>query len=262
MPLSTTIIVLLGVLLLGGFVGLLLGLVVQLPHHISMKLASAVIAAALGGAPVLFMSDLSGDERWMYPIGIVLGFLAARFIGARKPPKDSARTVLLTCEKLEGRDALYLKAAALLESATYVVDTTWGLDPKAPSKQETKARKEYLAAQEAAIRRGATYLELFTTTETQLNEMNALFHRFHRLANYEVKVLRNVKYDIPLMDFMVTNREYVLLSHVSSSPGLTCCYLYLRSSEVANLFLGLFDECWNRSETPEGAANPAPTADG
>ncbi|HSS50073.1 MAG TPA: hypothetical protein VLX28_14140 [Thermoanaerobaculia bacterium] len=159
----------------------------------------------------------------------------------------------LPCESLEGRDALYLKAATLLESATCVVDTTWGLEHKLPSKHEAKSRDKYLAAQEAAIRRGATYLEIFTTTtETQMNEMQTLANRFQRLSNFEIKVLPSSRINVPLMDFMVTNREHVLLSHISSNASLTCRYLYLRSTEVANLFLGLFDECWN-----EGTQVPA-----
>lgn len=33
-----------------------------------------MIGAALGEAPMLFMGNL-GFEKWMYPVGLVLGFL-------------------------------------------------------------------------------------------------------------------------------------------------------------------------------------------
>jgi hypothetical protein len=43
-------IILLGVLFLGGFVGLILGLVLRIPNSPSLKLGVGIIGAALGGA--------------------------------------------------------------------------------------------------------------------------------------------------------------------------------------------------------------------
>src|SRR4051812_36718268 len=87
-------IVLLGVLFLGGFVGLLLGLTLQLPKTPNLKFAMGIIGAALGGAPVLFMQGLE-HQKWMYPIGLVVGLLWIRVLGARsvvgKRPKKSER---------------------------------------------------------------------------------------------------------------------------------------------------------------------------
>jgi hypothetical protein len=85
-------IILLGVLFLGGFVGFLLGLALRVPENINLKLAVAVIGAALGGAPIIFMQDLA-FQKWMYPVGLVVGFLWVRLISARtlvtkRPKKD------------------------------------------------------------------------------------------------------------------------------------------------------------------------------
>ena len=70
----------LGVLALGVFVGFLLGLGLMKSGP-TLKTVLTVIGAALGGAPVLFMSDTS--QKWMYPIGLLNGLLCVRAMGAR-----------------------------------------------------------------------------------------------------------------------------------------------------------------------------------
>jgi hypothetical protein len=81
MHIETTMLVvtLLGVLFLGGFVGFLLALAIDFSSTLNLKVVSALIGAALGGAPILFMRGL-GFEKWMYPIGLVIGFLWIRVI--------------------------------------------------------------------------------------------------------------------------------------------------------------------------------------
>lgn len=78
-----TTITLLGVFFLGGFVGFLLSLAINFSLNVNLKVISALIGAALGGAPVLFMQGL-GFEKWMYPIGLVIGFLWIRVVRARE----------------------------------------------------------------------------------------------------------------------------------------------------------------------------------
>jgi hypothetical protein len=75
-------IVLVGVLFLGGFVGFVLALSLKGPIGVPFKLAIGVIGAALGATPLAFMRDLQ-SERWMYPIGLVLGFAWLRIMAAR-----------------------------------------------------------------------------------------------------------------------------------------------------------------------------------
>lgn len=75
-------ITLLGVLFLGGFVGFILALALNLPKNLNLKIASTIIGTALGGTPVAFMSNLT-YEKWMYPIGLVTGLLWFRLMSAR-----------------------------------------------------------------------------------------------------------------------------------------------------------------------------------
>ena len=87
-------ITLTGVLFLGGFVGLLLGLTLQISSNPNLKIAMATIGAALSGTPIVFMRGL-GHEKWMYPIGLVVGLLWVRVLHARtivsQRPKKSER---------------------------------------------------------------------------------------------------------------------------------------------------------------------------
>lgn len=87
---SVTAIILLGVLFLGMFVGFVLGTVLTSAAGTSVKIAGAVISAALAGAPVAFMSGLA-FERWMYPIGLVVGLAWTRMLTARKHALSSSK---------------------------------------------------------------------------------------------------------------------------------------------------------------------------
>lgn len=98
-------IILVGVLFLGGFVGFLLGLTIQFSHGASIKLITAVLGAALGGAPIALMDDLS-FQRWMYPIGLVIGVLWVRMV--------SARSTIVTRPKKEAQLAWYVAWADVI----------------------------------------------------------------------------------------------------------------------------------------------------
>ena len=80
-----------GVLALGGFIGFILGFaLLAVLKNVTVKAAIAVVGCALGTAPLAFMTDL-GPERWMYPIGLVLGLLIVRMYRARS---DIARKMV------------------------------------------------------------------------------------------------------------------------------------------------------------------------
>jgi hypothetical protein len=80
-------ITLLGVLFLGGFVGYILALVLQQSKNFNLRILLSVIGGALGGAPILFMGGL-GYQKWMYPIGLVLGTVWTRMISARNAVQE------------------------------------------------------------------------------------------------------------------------------------------------------------------------------
>jgi hypothetical protein len=80
----------LGVLSLGLFVGVILGYGLMKSGG-TLRAGITVLGAALGGGPILFMKSIA-DERWAYPIGLLLGLGFARIGGARtvlaKPAKS------------------------------------------------------------------------------------------------------------------------------------------------------------------------------
>ena len=76
----------LGVVALGSFVGVLLA-VGLLRSGPTLKAVLTVIGAALGGAPVLFLSGTT--EKWLYPIALLVAFC----IGAAIQALFSKRTI-------------------------------------------------------------------------------------------------------------------------------------------------------------------------
>ena len=68
---------LVGIISLGVFVGLLLGL--GLAHSKpTAQVVLTLLGAALGGAPIAFMS--SAARKWFYPVGLLVGLLSARLV--------------------------------------------------------------------------------------------------------------------------------------------------------------------------------------
>jgi hypothetical protein len=76
-----------GLLSLGLFVGFLLGFGLWKSGP-TLKAVLTVLGAALGGAPVVFMRGTS--DKWMYPIGLLIGLMFIRVIGARDAIARSA----------------------------------------------------------------------------------------------------------------------------------------------------------------------------
>ena len=70
-----------GVLCLGIFVGGILAFSLSKSDG-NLKTAIAIIGAALGGTPMLFIEDV-GQAKWVYPVGLILGLLILRFWFAR-----------------------------------------------------------------------------------------------------------------------------------------------------------------------------------
>ena len=75
-------ITVIGLFFLGCFFGFLTSLAVDLSSNVNLKIISALSCAALAGGLVLLMRGLA-FEKWMYPIGLVVGFLSVRIVRAR-----------------------------------------------------------------------------------------------------------------------------------------------------------------------------------
>jgi hypothetical protein len=62
--------------------GFLISLAVDFSSTVNLKVSSAFICALLAGALVFFISGLA-VQKWMYPIGLVIGFLPVRIVRAK-----------------------------------------------------------------------------------------------------------------------------------------------------------------------------------
>jgi hypothetical protein len=75
-------ITLIGIFFLGCFFGFLTSLAVDFASNVNLKVISALICALLAGALVFFIPGLA-VQKWMYPIGLVIGFLPVRIVRAK-----------------------------------------------------------------------------------------------------------------------------------------------------------------------------------
>jgi hypothetical protein len=75
-------ITLIGIFFLGCFFGFLTSLAVDFSSNVNLKVISAFVCALLAGALVFFIPGLA-VQKWMYPIGLVIGFLPVRIVRAK-----------------------------------------------------------------------------------------------------------------------------------------------------------------------------------
>jgi uncharacterized membrane protein len=75
-------ITLIGIFCFGCFFGFLASLAVDFSSNVYLKVTSALICALLAGALVFFVPGLA-VQKWMYPIGLVIGFLPVRIVRAK-----------------------------------------------------------------------------------------------------------------------------------------------------------------------------------
>src|SRR5262245_24883557 len=73
---------LIGIFFLGCFFGFLTSLAVDFASNANLKVISAFVCALLAGALVFFIPGLA-VQKWMYPIGLVIGFLPIRIVRAK-----------------------------------------------------------------------------------------------------------------------------------------------------------------------------------
>ena len=75
-------ITLIGNFFLGCFFGFLTSLAVEFSSNVYLKVTSALVCALLAGVLVFFVPG-SAVQKWMYPIGLVIGFLPVRIVRAK-----------------------------------------------------------------------------------------------------------------------------------------------------------------------------------
>jgi hypothetical protein len=75
-------ITVIGLFFLGCFFGFLASLAVNFSSNVNLKVINASICGLLTGA-LVFLVPGSAVQKWMYPIGLVIGFLSVRIVAVR-----------------------------------------------------------------------------------------------------------------------------------------------------------------------------------
>ena len=208
------------------------------------------LIAIVAGLALIPVTGLGPNQKvWILTSYIVifpavLVFLAWRD-RQRKPAGETQADVVF--EDLSNRQALYDKAALLLRNAReIVIDTTWGCVPREPGNLAKQTFQTYEAAKQAAISRNVTYQELFSEDPNREERVRKALEQSSLNPDYQVKQCEPISPMFPLLDFMVVDNEYIILSNVQvDGPGQK--YLYIKSRLLGDLLMSYFRECWSRS---------------
>ena len=148
-------------------------------------------------------------------------------------------------ERLRDRCELYQKAVELIARAAYVSDTTWGMTPRKPTAKEEQLRLAYRQASEAAIQNGVMYRDLFSSTLKRADEIKTIMDTYKDWPNYEARCIEGIGADLPVIDFLLTDTNEMLFSHVTFRGAVPVpTYVYIRSETLSEFYAGLFNECW------------------
>lgn len=160
------------------------------------------------------------------------------------------------CEEIKDRESLYRKAIQLIRKAESVFDTTWGPNAPKAAKKELAAKEDYLEARKHAIVSGKKYWELFSEIPNRKSRIEASKELAEKHPNYKIAILPFTSEPITMIDFLIADRKEAIISHVyTQSPQLVNRYLYIKSPHLAQLFSGLFDECWRQASKSRGVRN-------
>ena len=67
--------------------------------------------------------------------------------------------------------------------------------------------------------------------------------------NYEARCIEGIGADLPVIDFLLTDTNEILFSHVTFRGAMPVpMYVYIRSETLAEFYAGLFNECWVYAE--------------
>jgi hypothetical protein len=209
---------------------------------------------------VLISGDFSAQKKFILILiglvvfilfGITVIFICIKYPQFVNPTIKlvDIKDVDLYLEKLETRRDLYIKAKKMIsESKNFILDTTWGISPLCTTDSERKAREDYRKEVEKAIQRGIHYSDLYSVTKVQLEELKRTVARYKAHPQYQGKYIDLIKEDCPAIDFLITNKEEMILSHVSYPDKIAVpVFLYVKSQELTAFFSAYFNECWKRS---------------
>lgn len=128
------------------------------------------------------------------------------------------------------------------QSRKSVIDTSWGREIPGhfDDEQAEAARQKYRDAVTKTQKR-VSYRELFTVaSEAGLKRLQKRIG--DRGDRYTARVLKGVSDEWVMIDFMVVDDEFILLSR---SQGDTAIFYEIRDRDLSALFSGYFNDCWN-----------------
>lgn len=177
------------------------------------------------------------------------------FFGALKKPVALQEDFAL--ERLRDRAELYKKAIELISKARYVSDTTWGEPTRKPTRTEEQFRLAYRQASEAAIQDGVIYRDLFSASLKRADEIKKIMETYRDWPNYEARCIEGIGAGVPIIDFLLTDNNEILLSHVTFRGAIPVpIFVYVQSETLAEFYAGLFNECWVNADSSALCIDP------
>lgn len=156
-----------------------------------------------------------------------------------------------TMQLLKNRVSLYLKAEEMVSRASCVYDTTLGKSSRRLNIIEEKQRAKYREATDAAIKRGVLYKDLFSKNIKCEDEVVKLMEQYRDYPNYEARCVDGIGANMPVIDFLITDNNEILLSHVTFRSAVPVpMYVYIQSEGMAEFYAGLYNDCWQFSQQP------------
>lgn len=211
-----------------------------------VKFLALVLVVVQAGLVALILA--LPEEHRLFAFGIVGCLISLAIVTLlaleriRATALAIARPRLVVTEIPTRRD-LYRHCARLISTATTVLDTSWGIDPRARTPQEEQSREEYRRALETALQSGKICRELVGSYEGTGSMITSAKQTIEKYPNYAARVVPTNVEGTSMLEFLVIDSSQVLLSHVDAKTQIPK-YLYVESDEIADLFTRLHSEHW------------------
>jgi hypothetical protein len=214
-----------------------------------LPLFTGLLAVIIGIAiAAVGQSDID-QKKLLWAIWVTLVFLATseflKRVGLLSRIEDDIKEIkrnkIVQIIKLEDREHMYQECAKLIKRAKVIIDTTWGKSPPIQPKFNV-AREAYRKAAQAALKRGASYREIYTISDERKDDL------IKSLGNRDPNTIRILKdiIRLPLIEFMIFDDETVVFSRVYSDregPNEPK-YFLVHNPELAKLFHCFFEDMW------------------
>ena len=118
--------------------------------------------------------------------------------------------------------------------------------------KENQERANYLEAQEAVASKGINYRELFVVNERRKERLERAEKLDKKHKNYTLQTISNPTHALSMLDFIVVDGVYVLLSHIDAShEKAEQNFVFVKNELLASVFKDLFEVCWTRARAEQ-----------